>query len=98
MSAHEHRVDGSALRSKRATLDAIAEALDFPAYSGRNLDALFDCLVDLSWLPEGEHVLVWSGSDALAAADPRAHRGIRSVLEDATERTTGTERPFRFTT
>ncbi|GAA5151280.1 MULTISPECIES: barstar family protein [Amycolatopsis] len=68
---------------KLSTLDAIAEALSFPDWFGRNLDALYDCLTDLSWLPSGEHVLVWSGSDALKQADPRGYLAIRSVLSDA---------------
>lgn len=71
------------VRSKAAALDAIGAAFAFPAYYGRNLDALHDMLTDLSWLPDGEHVLVWAGSAELLAADPAAHRAVRSVLEDA---------------
>ncbi|MGH3609345.1 MAG: barstar family protein, partial [Pseudonocardiaceae bacterium] len=37
----------------------MGSALDFPAWYGRNLDALHDCLADLSWQPIGEHVLIW---------------------------------------
>lgn len=33
--------------TKEELLDHIAGALGFPAYFGRNLDALFDCLCDL---------------------------------------------------
>ena len=33
--------------TKTELLDHIADALDFPPYFGRNLDALFDCLCDL---------------------------------------------------
>jgi RNAse (barnase) inhibitor barstar len=68
---------------KLSTLDAIAAALSFPGYFGRNLDALYDCLTDLSWLPTGEHVLIWRGSDELKQADPKAYLAIRSVLSDA---------------
>lgn len=68
---------------KLSTLDAIAAALSFPDWFGRNLDALYDCLTDLSWLPAGEHVLIWGGSDALKDAEPRAYLAIRSVLSDA---------------
>jgi RNAse (barnase) inhibitor barstar len=81
-----HLLDGTDLDSKRRTLDGIAAVLDFPEWAGRNLDALFDCLTDLSWLPEGEHVLVWSGFQNLAEHDPRAFNGINSVLRDAAER------------
>ena len=46
----------------------VAEALEFPGWFGRNWDAFFDCLADLSWLPAGGHVLV-----LLNAAEMRAH-------------------------
>jgi len=64
-------------RSKQAAIAAIADALSFPAWFGHNLDALHDCLTDLSWLPEGEHVLVWEGGDA----------DVEAVLADAAART-----------
>lgn len=84
--ATAHVLDGGDLDSKRTTLDGIAAVLDFPEWAGRNLDALFDCLTDLSWLPEGEHVLVWSGFQNLAEQDPRTFNGISAVLRDAAER------------
>jgi RNAse (barnase) inhibitor barstar len=80
--AYAHVMAGRPV-DKMSTLDAIAAALSFPEWFGRNLDALYDCLTDLSWLPGGEHVLVWSGSDELKQADPRAYLAIRSVLSDA---------------
>jgi RNAse (barnase) inhibitor barstar len=81
--AYPHVLDGRLTVDKLSTLDAIGAALSFPDYFGRNLDALYDCLTDLSWLPSGEHVLVWVGSDALKAAEPKAYLGVRSVLSDA---------------
>ena len=81
--AYSHVLDGSAQEDKLGTLDAIAEALSFPAYFGRNLDGLYDCLTDLSWLPSGEHVLIWVASDVLKGADPRAYLAVHSTLSDA---------------
>lgn len=47
-----HRTaDLAGATTKDALFDATATALDFPAYFGRNWDALHDCLVDLEWLP-----------------------------------------------
>nr|WP_040406371.1 barstar family protein [Amycolatopsis nigrescens] len=80
---YPHVLNGGAARDKASAMDAIAEALSFPEWFGRNLDALYDCLTDLDWLPTGEHVLIWAGSDALKEADPRAYLSIRSVLSDA---------------
>lgn len=82
--ATAHVLDGSELVTKRHALDGIAAALAFPEWAGRNLDALHDCLTDLCWLPEGEHVLIWSGHHALAEHDPKAYRGITDTLVEAT--------------
>ncbi|QGK69264.1 barnase inhibitor [Allosaccharopolyspora coralli] len=81
--ATAHVLDGSDLVNKRTTLDGIAAVLSFPEWAGRNLDALYDCLTDLSWLDEGEHVLIWSGHRNLAEHDPKAYRRINAVLKDA---------------
>ncbi|MGH3696534.1 MAG: barstar family protein [Pseudonocardiaceae bacterium] len=70
--------------SRPEALEAIGTALGFPAWYGRNLDALHDCLTDLSWLPAGEHVLIWSGHRELELADPDGHRAVLAVLDDAT--------------
>lgn len=91
--ATPHVIDGSDLVNKRMVLDAIAAELSFPEWAGRNLDALYDCLTDLSWLSEGEHVLIWSGYQTLAECDPKAYRGITSVLQDA-EDSEYFDRPF----
>lgn len=81
--AYPHVVNSRSTVDKASTLSAFAEALSFPDYFGHNLDALYDCLTDLSWLPHGEHVLIWPGSDALRRADPKTYLAIRSVLSDA---------------
>lgn len=78
--------------SKARALEAIGAALSFPDWYGRNLDALYDCLVDLSWQPDGEHVLVWSGHRQLEAADPESYRAVLAVLDDAA--TAGLGRPL----
>ncbi|GAA2995100.1 barstar family protein [Actinokineospora diospyrosa] len=81
----EYVIDGTAIRSKRAMFTTLASALSFPDWFGHNLDALYDCLTDLSWLPEGDIKLVWTDSEVLAGADPTGYAGIREVLDDAVE-------------
>lgn len=87
-------LDGAGITSKAAFFDAIAVTLSFPTYFGRNLDALNDLLRDLSWLEPGRHVLLWTDSATLRAADPAAFRGIREVLRDAQRETRHNDRPF----
>lgn len=75
--ASDHRavlVTGTADRPH--TLDAFADALDFPDYFGRNLDALLDCLRDLAPPPS----LVWANAYELRAGDPDGYAGIMRVL------------------
>ncbi|PZS39118.1 MAG: barnase inhibitor [Pseudonocardiales bacterium] len=71
--------------TKAQALDAIGTALNFPAWYGRNLDALHDCLADLSWQPTGEHVLMWTGHRQLETADPDGYRAILAALDAATD-------------
>jgi hypothetical protein len=73
-------------------LDAIGAALSFPDWYGRNLDALHDCLIDLSWQPDGKHVLVWAGHRQLEDNDPDGYRAVLAVLVDAVA--AGTGRPL----
>ena len=40
-------IDASGILSESDMHDAIANALQFPDYYGRNLDALYDCLTDI---------------------------------------------------
>jgi hypothetical protein len=82
-------LDGPA--TKRELLDAIAAALAFPGWAGRNWDALADALGDLSWLPPGAYGLVWRHPRAL----PRADRVTAlEVLGEAASASAGTDRPL----
>ena len=74
-------LDGTAIDSKRALLDAIAVAAAFPAYCGRNWDALEECLRDLSWTSASGYLLLWDDARVLAKADPKAYATALSILE-----------------
>lgn len=80
--------------SKPALLDAVAGALAFPAWTGRNWDALADALMDLSWLPAGPHALVWAAPERLRDADPEAYATAVEVLREAADTSTGSARPL----
>lgn len=74
-------IDGAAIETRDQLHDALARQLSFPAYYGRNLDALFDCLTDLA--EDTELRLVHT--DALFA-----HLGVyadvlQALLQDACE-------------
>lgn len=41
-------LDGKDMTSREAAYEVIAKEMDFPDYFGKNLDALYDCLTDMS--------------------------------------------------
>ncbi|MGX7827053.1 barstar family protein [Actinokineospora sp. 24-640] len=90
----EHILDGTSVHTRLDFYDAVAETLRFPEWFGHNLDALYDCLTDLSWLPEGQHVLVWTHPEVLADSDPVGYRAVQAVLADAVADFTDPERDF----
>ncbi len=59
-------VDLSKVSSDDDLFVAIASALHFPDYFGRNWDALDECLTDMEWLPRTQgYVLFVDGAEAL---------------------------------
>lgn len=62
--------------SKAEALDAIGLALDFPDYYGRNLDALADCLADLT----RPSALLWAGWEPFAVHAPEDWARLVAVL------------------
>lgn len=67
--------------TRAEALAALGEALDFPSYYGRNLDALWDCLTDL----DAPTAVVWSGWSRLALRHPRDWAKVLDVLSDRAE-------------
>jgi len=63
------RIDLQGAAEKGALLDRISAALRFPAWFGRNWDALEDCLADLSWSEARGHVLLFERAAQLATPD-----------------------------
>jgi hypothetical protein len=85
------RIDLTAVRDKGGLLQAVARALDFPAWFGGNWDALEDCLTDLSWHGDDGHVLLIEGTAKL----PSDELGVfRDVLESAAGYWAERGRPF----
>jgi RNAse (barnase) inhibitor barstar len=83
------------LRSKEDLLQELAEKARFPSYFGKNWDALYDCLNDLSWIEGSKLVLVQASSlDYLSDHDIRTYL---SILKEAARRRAETdEKQFRI--
>lgn len=64
--------------NRKVVLEGIGEALHFPGYYGANLDALWDCLTDLS----EPTALVWRGWHEFAVSHADDWARLRHVLGD----------------
>jgi hypothetical protein len=77
-------LEGRNITGKADFLRASAAALTFPAYSGRNWDALEENLRDLSWMPAGRGTLVlYDHAGVFAAAHPTDFAVALAILRSA---------------
>ncbi len=82
------RLDGAQLQNRKEAMELLGQALAFPKWWGRNLDALYDCLTDL-----GRPVrLEISRREAMEAS--AFGRLLLRVLEDAAAEQFGLELSF----
>lgn len=77
------RIDLLDCTNKAMLLLRFAVALDFPAGSGRNWDALSDSLRDLSWLPAPGYALLLDSASGLHRADGDDFDTLLSILDEA---------------
>lgn len=76
---HEYTVDLSGVNDREALHRRLEQALQLPAWYGRNLDALYDVLTDAP-LPLHVRFTDW---EELQEGDPVYFNRFRSVLSDA---------------
>ncbi len=80
--------DCSAATDKAGVLAAIARGFGFPRHFGMNLDALFDCLGELTPLAGAEHpglVLLIENLPAGGAFDDTERRRLLATFRDAAD-------------
>ena len=68
-----------------AFISRVAAALEFPDWFGRNWDAFFDCLADLSWLPSRGHVLVLLNTAEIRRDAPETFDTAMSIMQEAAQ-------------
>lgn len=76
-------IDGSAIEGKAELLRALAAALDFPPYFGRNWDALADCLTDLAWLPAVGKIILFEHPAPLIRRAPATWATAAKIFVEA---------------
>ncbi len=72
-------LDCSHISSREILHNTLSEILELPVWYGKNLDALYDCLTDIS----RETLLRISGMDALRASLGSYADGFLQVVTDA---------------
>jgi RNAse (barnase) inhibitor barstar len=77
-------IDGNKARSLRAFYTRIAKLLLFPDYFGKNLDALFDCLISLEVIGKEDIVLLIRNEQQFLSKEKVEKRNATfQVLKDA---------------
>lgn len=80
---HAVTLSGAAIPDRAAFFAALAASLHFPAYFGRNWDAVYDLLTDPGWFPQEGMVLILDSFQGFANAHPEQWQiGLR-VFQDA---------------
>lgn len=72
------------ITTKEELLDELCRRLHFPEYFGGNWDALWECIRDLSWLPDGTVVL--KHRDLPLVGDVAGQKKYVSILRDTVEK------------
>jgi RNAse (barnase) inhibitor barstar len=91
---HAFKVDVRKARGKNEFLDLFATILHFPAYFGRNWDALADCLSDLAWLDGAGWVLILVHCDVFAGNHEETFNRALEVLNAAAASWRERKKPF----
>jgi hypothetical protein len=76
-------IDLRGCRTKATLLLRLSSALDAPAGSGRNWDALSDQLRDLAWLPAAGYALLFDDANDLRDADEASFDMLLDILQEA---------------
>ncbi|PIU19197.1 MAG: hypothetical protein COT18_08810 [Elusimicrobia bacterium CG08_land_8_20_14_0_20_59_10] len=77
-------IDGAAVPDKAALMEALAAAFSFPAYFGKNWDALLDCLRSLpDGIPAKGYVLAVKNSGSFLSAAPADLEAFTEIAAEA---------------
>src|SRR4051812_40052329 len=77
-------IDGQNIHTEEELFEKLGDALRFPPSFGKNWNAVYDYLTDLSWLPfSGRLLLVFRHADVMRSATPEAFQLLLGVFRDA---------------
>lgn len=76
-------INGKMVDDKSTFLDAVAQALAFPSYYGRNWDAFEEMINDLSWISAPGYLILYDYVHRFAAHQPDAWQTALNILQSA---------------
>lgn len=79
------KLEGSCSSTSKDFYQNISSAFEFPDFFGNNMDALYDCLMDLEWIPQENVVLYLQDTQSLLAEeinDPDLKGDVLSTLNE----------------
>lgn len=76
-------INGKMIEDKAAFLQAVGQAMAFPAYAGHNWDAFEELITDLSWAPAPGYAILYDGVYPFASAQPDNWKTARAILQSA---------------
>jgi RNAse (barnase) inhibitor barstar len=79
------KLDGECCKTSVDLYNELESGFDLPDYFGKNLDALYDCLMDLEWITQDHVVLIIEHFDDLLsdeANDPELLEDFIVTLDD----------------
>ena len=78
-------IDGRRARSKSALIEELVRVFQCPEGTGRNWDAVEECLADLEWLPAKGYVLVIEHAEELLVESADDYHTFVELLNDVAE-------------
>jgi RNAse (barnase) inhibitor barstar len=79
------RVDLSKADDRNELFATVAKALKFPDWFGNNLDALADCLGDMSWLPADGYLVLLEHCDRIHGTAEADFVNVLQVFQQVAE-------------
>jgi Barstar (barnase inhibitor) len=80
-----HPLDGWLVAGEQGLMDWCARSLSLPTRFSRTWAGVTEGLLDLSWLPERGHVVLWEAYAVLARTDPALWRRAYELFVAAAE-------------
>ena len=78
-------IDGTQCQTIESFLKQIGRAFSFPNYYGENLDALNDCINDLSWISKNNYILIINNFESFIIENKKDRKDMIDFFSEVSE-------------